>query len=1166
MAPPTTTTAVKRKKSSGGGNKPAADFKRIKAKVGKRAIKPANVTDTSFQAASIHVRTQAVEVTSSTSAAAAAADGGGALLLTSSRGKTLQELASQLQHPAPNVRLSAAKGLYDAVVTVSTNNNNNSTAATATAAHAVIQAHLVILIPAIGQCLLDETDAVRRLGLNILQHVLRTLSSSQNHQPNKDSDKNRSSASTSSTASTTTTATTRALRPFGNLLLAFLSSCLNSLDRDVRKDGAMAIAAVARAAPALVAPHAANSLLPAIVRLFEDAVFVRTTSSSSVNGVKSSGNNKNTSSEKGGGQKKAPGVVGKQQRQSKNKSSSSLLNSTSKSSQSSSTWHFLLQCLLAVLQTLDAEKMDYARNTNNNHASGMFGGGGEPDWIFESGGQAKNALLIVPGPQGTATQRCLYPMRSLPDVALALNTLYSSSSSSTSANANATTKATTMTLSEKTARQLLEKLRDVFIELTDYNIHMTNNAANLDSFLLLSKCLRLLVEQLSTISDLTAEESSRRVTMQLNGYIMEMFPLVAVSNDTSSSNNNNNTTAAVVNEINGQLCLTLMSMSAVIQANDEKMANMWQGKVFDYIQSSLIELDLTTASTGSGSSSSSSKHVLDGFRRLFYYCHHATSSGTTSSCSRDDDQSLLAGKQTKLIKAFAKSFFANSSSRLNLEAARSFTGRQAVGLTGMIFRTHNFELHRLQAVLGKSKEDKDVTSTRIVRGLVDYLIAFRGDYPMESEAVLRLLHAIMIRVSNDDTNKNTGNAKEESQELCTDLRQRLEPIFTSSNAPIEKATSSSCIFERYPEHVQRLMIGLVLTLGSPSRTTLSALARVCGRANSTGVESSAAVAEAAPPRQPTVISADVAAFVFHSMYSIRQNLAMADFVTFLLDGMGIIQVDDTALFVATTTVYSTTNNCGSNTQEDTGQNDAFQNMARLVQFDRGVKDASFCLVGCGSQRVLSMLHPLLSLWLAEPAKELTRKTSTRTTVKHQKELLQTRTALALMAMFSWDMNANSSYSTPIFDCLPAESESTVAKSIVRLLQYTPTETATEHEYMILHSWTSPIISFIVSEPVLLSRLFQCIADDLSTTMEGPARPQQQQQKTMMVLQSLLWLCKKSQIVELLQCPSNQNLLQYTTSMEKAVAGGPLERLVGRIIGTVELHSQQSQQPPSQQQK
>jgi hypothetical protein len=227
-----------------------------------------------------------------------------------------------------------------------------------------------------------------------------------------------------------------------------------------------------------------------------------------------------------------------------------------------------------------------------------------------------------------------------------------------------------------------------------------------------------------------------------------------------------------------------------------------------------------------------------------------------------------------------------------------------------------------------------------------------------------------------------------------------------------------------------------------------------------------------------------------------------------------------------------------------------------VEFDRGVKEACFCLVGCGSQKVLSMLHPLLSRWLEEPAANLSSSSTTTTaTAKHQKELLQSRTALALMAMFSLDMNASCDSSTSIFDCLAAESfESTVAKSIVRLLQYTPTETTTEYEYMTLQSWISPIVALIASEHALLPLIFQAIAYNLSTVVVEDAHTHQQH--TSIVLQNLLLLCKKPQIGNVLKRRRYQNLLfQYTGRMETVVAGGPLERLVGHIIGTVELQQQ-----------
>ena len=91
------------KRRSGGGQQ--SDFKRLKAKVGKKAPKPLNLTDTSFKAASLHVAGQAA-VTDRGDNDSSFGDS-----LVSSRGRTLAELISQLGHPASAVRHSAMKGL-----------------------------------------------------------------------------------------------------------------------------------------------------------------------------------------------------------------------------------------------------------------------------------------------------------------------------------------------------------------------------------------------------------------------------------------------------------------------------------------------------------------------------------------------------------------------------------------------------------------------------------------------------------------------------------------------------------------------------------------------------------------------------------------------------------------------------------------------------------------------------------------------------------------------------------------------------------------------------------------------------------------------------------------------------------------------------------------------
>ena len=186
-----------------------ADFKRIKAKVGKKAVKLANVTDTSFKSASVSVRSQVVDFTSQ-----------GKLL--SERGRSIQELVTQLNHPAAVVRTSAVRGLSNVVESHSE----------------FLKAHFSMLLPAVAKCCVDENDSVRQLGLEVLRNVLTTDNQS-------------------------------ALRPFLTLLTAYASSALNSLDRTTRLDGGRAVEILSTTLPSLMGSQA-EMLLPAFVGLLSD--------------------------------------------------------------------------------------------------------------------------------------------------------------------------------------------------------------------------------------------------------------------------------------------------------------------------------------------------------------------------------------------------------------------------------------------------------------------------------------------------------------------------------------------------------------------------------------------------------------------------------------------------------------------------------------------------------------------------------------------------------------------------------------------------------------------------------------------------------------------------------------------------------------------------------
>lgn len=190
----------------------SGDFKRIKAKVGKKAVKPANVTDTSFKAASVSVKSQVVDVSSSANSSK----------LVSERGRSIQNLVTQLNHPAATVRTSAIRGLLNVVDSHSD----------------FLKAHLSILVPAVAKCCVDENDDVRQLGLTVLKNLLATQEE-------------------------------QVLCPFLALLTAYVTSALNSLDRSTRLHGGRAVEILSTTLPLLMGSKA-ETLLPAFVGLLSD--------------------------------------------------------------------------------------------------------------------------------------------------------------------------------------------------------------------------------------------------------------------------------------------------------------------------------------------------------------------------------------------------------------------------------------------------------------------------------------------------------------------------------------------------------------------------------------------------------------------------------------------------------------------------------------------------------------------------------------------------------------------------------------------------------------------------------------------------------------------------------------------------------------------------------
>ena len=121
------------KQTAQGKNKQTTGFdaKHRKSKVGKRAIKSANVTDTSFKTASIHIQKQAIEA------------------LSDSKEKLLSYL-SQTTHHAPAARCVSVKGIRN-LINVSEEEGGKL----------LVTRFLNIILPSISRNLVDEDADVR---------------------------------------------------------------------------------------------------------------------------------------------------------------------------------------------------------------------------------------------------------------------------------------------------------------------------------------------------------------------------------------------------------------------------------------------------------------------------------------------------------------------------------------------------------------------------------------------------------------------------------------------------------------------------------------------------------------------------------------------------------------------------------------------------------------------------------------------------------------------------------------------------------------------------------------------------------------------------------------------------------------------------------------------
>ncbi len=194
----------------------SADFKRIKAKVGKKA-KRLNDTDVSFQSASLHLGQSFQRDDESVKS-------GNVHFLVSSRGKSLHQLYSTAStHPAAAARSSSLKGILDIIKKYPS---------------AALLPNLSTLIPSCVHSCVDEDEQVRSVGIEAFSSLLQKLQE-------------------------------KKVKPFGALLVARVSSALHSLDASIRVNGVKMVSILSATCP-LMTSSFVDKILPPFGGLLSD--------------------------------------------------------------------------------------------------------------------------------------------------------------------------------------------------------------------------------------------------------------------------------------------------------------------------------------------------------------------------------------------------------------------------------------------------------------------------------------------------------------------------------------------------------------------------------------------------------------------------------------------------------------------------------------------------------------------------------------------------------------------------------------------------------------------------------------------------------------------------------------------------------------------------------
>jgi hypothetical protein len=571
--------------------------------------------------------------------------------------------------------------------------------------------------------------------------------------------------------------------------------------------------------------------------------------------------------------------------------------------------HAILQALVALLRTIPETQVALCDTFSSAESQC-------PDLMFVPGGRTVNALL-VPRQQ----KRAVRPIHNVDEiVAFMEGDLVSVRGDELERKS----------LSVDMATELISKLRGIVVEVSQRGgAEGTRggnflNAADVEELSLLVKAVRLFWnafchDMLHQARDDKSREAKglRQVFMSLLSLLLELFPV-----------RQQNPLADVAMKyalLNADSCATLMDIGGYLAT--EAKALDWTRRVLEYLLPRLENGAEIQSLDGTSST------VVDVIARLLLLRH-------------DPLEFTLPEKTRRMVlERVCAAFFSDNS--LESDVARSASSRRAALLIVAMLRNENF-------MLATDKSPFTSSLRTAVKTLPFYLQAWRSDFLPESRAVLSALHDVSRRLELECPS---------TQDIIQCLRNGLVMVFCApKNTKPQKVdlASSSPVFEEYPQEMQRLALGLLVMLQSPSDATTNGLSYMCAQSGSCKGALSPTIADAA----------------LHGVHSIRRSMSMQAYLQFVISSIGITSIsakrkekrDQTSSNIEgdARAASETEAKCaeGHSTSLEARSFEVQINIESVKAKEALVLRAARSLFLCGSAKVLPMITPVLKDWMA----------------------------------------------------------------------------------------------------------------------------------------------------------------------------------------------------------